>query len=123
MNLFHVVQLPTPSIALSLGNDSLYAGVDLTLLCNYTLPQVLVETGPYIVVTWSRIINNRALYITSDRISTEGDTLTFSPLATSDTGRYTCELTITKHLRYVTVETPVQREEKNVAVLSKSYIS
>ena len=110
-------------IALSLDNDSLYAGADLTLLCNYTLPQVLIEDALYIVVTWSRIANNGAVDTTSDRISTEGDTLTFSPLATSDTGRYTCELTVAEDLRYVTIEAPVQSKENNVAVLSKSYIS
>ena len=75
-----------------------------------------MEAAVQPVVTW--MVNNVAVDTTSDRISTEGDTLTFSPLATSDTGRYTCELTVAKDLRYVTVETPGQSEEKNVAVLS-----
>ena len=79
-----------------------------------------MEAAVQPVVTW--MVNGSAVDTTSDRISTEGDTLTFSPLATSDTGRYTCELTVAEHLRYVTVEAPVQSEEKNVAVQSTSYM-
>ena len=76
-----------------------------------------MEAAVQPVVTW--MVNGRTVDTTSDRISTEGDTLTFSLLATSDTGRYTCELTVDEDLRYVTVEAPVRSEEKNVAVLSK----
>ena len=76
-----------------------------------------MEAAVQPVVTW--MVNGRAVDTTSDRISTEGDTLTFSPLATSDTGRYTCQLTIIENLRYITVEVPVQSEEKYVAVQSK----
>ena len=75
-----------------------------------------MEAAVQPVVTW--MVNGRAVDITSDRISTEGDTLTFSPLATSDTGKYTCELTVDEDL---TVEGPVQSKENNVAVLSNSY--
>ena len=76
-----------------------------------------MEAAVQPVVTW--MVNGRAVNTTSVRISTEGDTLTFSPLATSDTGRYTCELTVSEDLRYITVEAPVQSEEKNIAVRSK----
>ena len=76
-----------------------------------------MEAAVQPVVTW--MVNGRAVDTTSDRISTEGDTLTFSPLATSDTGRYTCELTVAEDQRYVTAEAPVQSEEKNIAVRSK----
>ena len=79
-----------------------------------------MEAAVQQVVTW--MVNGRAVDTTSDRISTEGDTLTFSPLATSDTGRYTCELTVAEDLRYVIVEAPGQSEEKPIAVLSKSYL-
>ena len=75
-----------------------------------------MEAAVQPVVTW--MVNGRAVDTTSDRISTEGDTLTFSPLATSDTGRYTCELTVDEDL---TVEEPGQSKENDVAVLSKSY--
>ena len=48
---------------------------------------------------------------------TEGDTLVFSPLSTSDTGKYTCALTVDEDLRYVTVEnTEVQSEQVEVIV-------
>ena len=75
-----------------------------------------MEAAVQPVVTW--MVNGRAVDTTSDRISTEGDTLTFSPLATSDTGRYTCELTLGEDIKYITAEAP---GEKNVDVISKSY--
>ena len=108
---FLPVLLPATSIILSPDNDAPYAGTRLCLTCNYTQPNIQP------MVTW--MIKGRAVDTTSERISTEEDTLTFSPLATSDTGRYTCELTVAEDLRYVTVETPVQSEEKSIAVRSK----
>ena len=106
---FLQVLLPATSIIPSPDNDAPYAGTTLTLSCNYSQP--FIETG----VTW--MVNGRAVDTTSDRISIEGDTLTFSPLATSDTGRYTCELGVPDDLRNITIlETPLP---KNIIVQSK----
>ena len=115
----HSVHL-TPSITLSPDSDSLYAGTRLNLSCNYTLPSVLVEAAVQPVVTWT--VNSSAVNTTLDWISTEGDTITFSALALSDTGRYTCELTATKDLTYYSIEAHGQSKEIYVAILSKSYI-
>ena len=50
---------------------------------------------------------------------TEGDILVFSPLSTSDAGKYTCLLTVDEDLRYVTVENKeVQSEQVEVIVRS-----
>ena len=49
----------------------------------------------------------------------EGDTLVFSSLNTSDTGEYTCLLTVDEDLRYVTVENKeLQSEQIEVIVQS-----
>ena len=43
------------------------------------------------------------------RISTDGDTLTFSPLTTSDSGSYTCTLAITApHIQGHPMQSPVE---------------
>ena len=72
------------------------------------------------------MVNGRAVDTTSDRISTEGDALTFSPLATSDTGRYTCELTVADDLENVIAqEAPLPRNiivQSNVIVLLRDYV-
>ena len=52
------------------------------------------------------------------QISTDGATLSFSPLATSDTGNYTCTLTVTTTQTHVTVQGPEQSEAKDIAVQS-----
>ena len=109
---FLPVLLPATSIILSPDNDAPYAGTTLSLSCNYSQP--FIQT----VVTW--MVNGRAVDTTSDRISTEGDTLTFSPLATSDTGRYTCELTVGDDLRNVTVQE--RPELRDIAVQSKCFL-
>ena len=108
---FLQVLLPATSIILSPDNDAPYAGTTLSLSCNYSQPFIQP------VVTW--MVNGGAVDMKSDRISTEGDTLIFSPLATSDTGRYTCELTVADDLRNVTVQET--SEPRNIAVQSKFY--
>ena len=50
------------------------------------------------------------------RIFTDGATLSFSPLATLDTGNYTCTLTVTTSQTHVTVEGPKQSEMEDVIV-------
>ena len=53
-------------------------------------------------------------------ISTTGVSLMFSPLTTSDTGTYTCTLTITTpQSPHVTVQRPVESEEEVITVQSK----
>ena len=79
--------------------------------------------GPYIdtatdtQVTW---MVNGAVVHTSLGISADGDTLSFSLLATSDTGSYTCKLTITApQTYYVTAQAPEWSAGKDITVLGK----
>ena len=53
-----------------------------------------------------------------DRISTGGATLSFSPVATSDSGRYTCQLTVTTSQAHVTVQGPVESAAEDITVQS-----
>ena len=53
------------------------------------------------------------------RISTDGPTLTFSPLTTSDSGSYVCTVVITAlHSQHITVGRPAESEEEIIAVMS-----
>ena len=65
-----------------------------------------MDTSPDIAVTW--MVNGRAVDTTPDRISIDGATLSFSPVATSDSGRYTCELSVTASQTHVTAENSSQ---------------
>ena len=97
---FPSVPVPTPSISVS-NTGTVYAGTPLSLTCDYTLSPS-VDTSPDIAVTW--MVNGTAVDTTPDRISIDGATLSFSPVATSDSGRYTCELSVTASQIHVTAQ-------------------
>ena len=53
------------------------------------------------------------------RISTDGPTLTFSPLTTSDSGSYVCTVVIAApHSQHITVGSPAESQEEIIAVMS-----
>ena len=114
--LFHLVPVPTPSIAVSTENRT--AGTSLTLTCDYTLSPS-VDTTVETEVVWT--VNGSPVATSADdHISISGVSLIFSPLTTSDTGTYTCTLTITTpQTPHVTVQGPVESEEEVIAVQSK----
>ena len=64
------------------------------------------------------MISGAAVDTSPGRISATGDTLSFSPLATSDTGSYTCELTVTAQQTHVTVQAPEQSAVEDITVQS-----
>ena len=97
---FSSVPVPTPSISVS-NTGTVYAGTLLSLTCDYNLSPS-VDISPDIAVAWT--VNGRAVDTTPDRISIDGATLSFSPVATSDSGRYTCELSVTASQTHVTAE-------------------
>ena len=73
-------------------------------------------TAPQTAVVW--MVGGAAVDTSSGRISATGDTLSFSPLATSDTGSYTCELTVTAQQSHVTVQAPQQSAVEDITVQS-----
>ena len=74
-----------------------------------------VDTATDTQVTW--MVNGAAVDTSLRRISTDGNTLSFFPLATSDNGSYTCILTVTASQKYVTVQGPEQSAGKYITVL------
>ena len=91
----------------------MYAGTTLSLTCDYTL-NPSVDTISQRAVTW--MVDGVAVDTSPGRIFSDGATLSFYPLATSDTGNYTCTLTVTSSQTHVTVEGPMQSEMKDVIV-------
>ena len=79
-----------------------------------------IDTATDTQVTW--MVNDTAVDTSLGRISTDGDTLRFSLLATSDTGSYTCKLIVTtiRHTIFVTAQGPGQSAGKDITVLGKS---
>ena len=109
--LFSSAPTPTPFIT----HPILTAGTSGTLTCGYTLSTPLDMAAS---ATWT--VNGSA--VTGDeRISTDGLFLTLSPLTTSDSGTYTCTLTIISLTPHVTVLGPQQSRPEEVYVYSKTY--
>ena len=77
-----------------------------------------MDTSVEIAVSW--MVNGSVVDTSQDgRISTDGDTLTFSPLTTSDTGRYTCTLALTApQTPHVTVQGAVQSTVEDITLRS-----
>ena len=115
--VFNVVPAPTPFITVSTTDRT--AGTTLSLTCDYTLSPS-VDTTVETEVMWT--VNGSPVATSEDsRISVAGVSLIFSPLTTSDTGTYTCTLTITTpQTPHVTVQGPaVESEEEVITVQSK----
>ena len=72
-----------------------------------------MDTSPVTAVSWR--VNGTAVDTSPDRITASGDSLSFSPLATSDSGSYTCEVTVTAQ-KHTTVEGPGQSATVEVTV-------
>ena len=106
--------MPTPFIS----HGVLTAGTEGKLTCSYSLSLAVDTQTVDISTTWT--VNGSA--VTGDeRISTDRLSLTLSPLTTSDSGTYTCTLTIISLTPYVTVLGPQQSLPKEVYVYSKTY--
>ena len=73
-----------------------------------------MDTTPQTAVVW--MVGGAAVDTSPGRISATGDTLSFSPLATSDTGRYTCDLTVTAQQTHITVQAPQQSAARDITV-------
>ena len=106
------VPAPTMVSIMSSRSPPLYAGTSFSLTCNFTLSSS-VDTGPATVVSWK--INGTAVDTSPDRITASGDSLSFSPLPTSDSGNYKCEVTVTAQ-EHTTVEGPGQSAAVEVTV-------
>ena len=105
--------VPTPSITASNTDTIVYAGTTLSLTCDYTLSPS-VDTTPQTAVTW--MVDGVAVDTSPGRISTDGATLRFSPLATSDTDYYTCTLTVTATQTHGSIQGEMQSVTERILV-------
>ena len=108
-----------PTLTPFISNSSApIAGTPFNLSCDYTL-STLVDTNITATATWT--VNDMPIDISEYSISSDGVNLIFSPLTTSNTGIYTCTLTITPSSQtpHVTVQEPVESSEKDIIVQSK----
>ena len=62
------------------------------------------------------MVDGVAVDNSSGRISTDGATLSFSPVDTSDTGNYTCTLTTNMSGTSLTVQGTIQNKVESVSV-------
>ena len=91
------------------------AGTEVNMTCDYTLSPY-VDTHVIESVRW--MVNGSALATsTIGRISSRKNALTFSPLSTSDGGRYSCIVTVrSPQTLYVTVPRPQQSSQEVISV-------
>ena len=109
---FPSVPVPTPFVS----HGVLTAGTEGKLTCSYSLSPA-VDTQTVANATWT--VNGSA--VTGDeRISTDRLSLTLSPLTTSDSGLYTCTLTLISLTPYITVLGPQQSFPEVVYVYGKT---
>ena len=78
-----------------------------------------MDTTPQIAVTW--MVDGVAVDTSPGRISADGATLNLSPLATSDTGSYTCTLTVTASQAYGSVQGEMQSAAVTILVRGIQY--
>ena len=79
-----------------------------------------MNTALQTAVTW--MVDGVAVDTSPGRISTDGDTLSFSPVATSDTGSYTCTLTVTGSQTPVSIQGSLQSAQKRIHVTGIQFI-
>ena len=113
--LHHPVSTPTPSISHSV----LIAGTESNLTCDSISLGAYVDFHVAQNVSW--MVNGSAVATNGRKIiSNNGQFLYFSPVSVSDSGRYTCQLTLSvPQTPYVSVHGPVQSSDEVITVKSK----
>ena len=109
----YIVQVTAPSVSVSTAD--IVAGVEVSLTCDYALSQSVDVTVSVMWMVNGLVVDNS----THGHVTSNGDKITFSPVNTSDTGRYTCTLSITARLTALVKRLgPVQSAEKEIIVQS-----
>ena len=109
--MFVTPTVPPPSINVT-NSSSTYAGTNFNLTCTIELNTAVDTTvvvnstwhGPVVIPTGTRVIASEPTG-TGARYQT---TLMFHPLNTSDSGHYTCEVTVSPspESQFITASTP-----------------
>jgi hypothetical protein len=94
------IESPTPSIV---GSRSLplYAGTLYSLTCDHELHEAIESSA----VEWT--VNGGAVNTSPGRVSVVNESLVFSPVAVSDSGSYSCSLSVVAR-EYVVIANPQQ---------------
>lgn len=112
--LLHHSPVTNPTIVPSPDINTPSAGSEFVLICETTDIQLLT-------LTW--MVNDTTISTYPGRISTNGTTLRFSHVATSDTGSYRCQLNIREDQRYVIAQnTPLQSSRISITVHSNAIV-
>ena len=111
----HPVSTPTPSISHSV----LIAGTESNLTCDSISLGAYVDFHVAQNVSW--MVNGSAVATNGRKIiSNNGQILFLSPVSVSDSGRYTCQLSLSApQTPYVPVHGPVQSSNEVITVKSK----
>ena len=115
------LQVPTPSVSLSVPSGPLYEGTSQTLTCTVTLPEP-VDTNVTVGVVWrfnnTQVVPSTRMEIppVSSRRSPFTSTLTLSPLSMSDAGQFSCEATADSASQYITASSLGESQNKTVTV-------
>ena len=116
---YGVPSVPAPEVSLSVPSGPLHQGTSLTLSCTATLPPS-VDTDVTVTVTiqWTHNNTDNRITITpaSSLQSPFISTLTICPLATTDTGMYTCVASANSTSQYITSSGRGEPDQETVTV-------
>ena len=95
--------VPPPDVALEMSDNKVpYVGNDIALVCEIQLPGVVSVSDVSVSVRWLKGgnefsgVSGRVTVVTpTSSSSTVQSTVSFSPLLSSDGGRYECQATLT----------------------------
>ena len=95
--------VPPPDVTLEISDNKVpYVGGDIVLVCEIQLPGVVSASDVSVSVRWlkggsefSGVSKRVTVVIPTSSASTVQSTVSFSPLVSSDGGRYECEATLT----------------------------
>ena len=116
MAIYYFLQVSVTALSVSVSTADIAAGDTVYLTCGYALSQSVDVT--IISVMW--MVNGSGIDTSKDgHVTSNGDRITFSPVTTSDTGRYTCTLSITSpDTAFIELPGPVQSAEKEIIIQS-----
>ena len=115
--MLNFLAVPTPNVTLSVSSGPLEEGSSLMLTCTATLPPS-VDTDVNITVKWTPNTNSNQVLISppSSLRSPFISTLALSPLATTDSGLYSCEVTVSSSSQYIADSSTGQSQGLNITV-------
>ena len=117
--MFVLVSAPLPSIISGHG-PPLYSATAYNLTCVYTL-NPLIDSDPRINVGWT--VDGSEVDTSNMHISIVDNTLlVFNPLTTSDSGSYTCTVSLAAHDHITVLDPQLQQSQPMEIIVQGAYI-